>query len=219
MAGTHVTVRLVQTASEASRKRLTNTMMTISDKENLSGETEKRLLARVADRDRDAFANLFHAYHGRLFKFVFRLTGSYGAADELVNDILLTVWQSADRFRGDSKVSTWIFGIAYRQALRRLRGRKFAFVPITEDDAIAENSTARIEREDWVRHGIRALPPKQQLTVMLVYYLGLSCEETAEATGTPVSTVKTRMFHARRKLKDHLVTAGEPAGCEEHDNE
>lgn len=177
--------------------------MTLSKTDRLSVESEKKLLTRIAARDRDAFSELFRAYHPRLFKFVFRLTGSYNAADELVNDILLVVWQSAAQFRGDSKVSTWIFGIAYRQALRRLRRRRLSLVPLADDDA-ADDDTSTIEREDWVRHGIRALPPKQQLTVMLVYYLGLSCEETAEATDTPVSTVKTRMFHARKKLKSHL---------------
>lgn len=164
---------------------------------------ERQLLERIAHRDREAFDELFKVYHPRLFRFVFRMTASYRTADELVNDVLLVVWQSAQTFRGDAKVSTWIFGIAYRQALRRLRKRKYTTVPI--DDITAESySNNRLEREDWVRRGIDRLPPKQRLTVMLVYYLGLTCEETAAATGAPVNTIKTRMFHARRKLREYL---------------
>lgn len=166
---------------------------------------DERLLLQIADGDRDAFDRLYRSYQPRLFRFVFRLTGSYGAADELTNDILLTVWESAGRFRGDSKVSTWIFGIAYRKALRRLRSQKIRPVMLTDSHAPVDSTTAAVERQDWVRQGVRNLPPKQQLTVMLVYFLGLSCEETAKATGAPVNTVKTRMFHARRKLKDHLT--------------
>jgi len=164
---------------------------------------ERQLLERIAHRDREAFDEMFKLYHPRLFRFVFRMTASYRIADELVNDILLVVWQSAHTFRGDAKVSTWIFGIAYRQALRRLRKRKYTTVPI--DDITAEGySNNRLEREDWVRRGIDRLPPKQRLAVMLVYFLGLTCEETAAATGSPVNTIKTRMFHARRKLREYL---------------
>ena len=170
---------------------------------------ERQLLDRIAGNDRDAFDELFKVYHPRLFRFVFRMTASYRTADEIVNDILLVVWQSAHTFRGDSKVSTWIFGIAYRRSLRQLRKRKFTTVPISDDTAVDENSHKRIEREDWVRRGIDELPPKQRLTVMLVYYLGLTYEETAAATGSPVNTVKTRMFHARRKLREYLsISAG-----------
>lgn len=165
---------------------------------------ERQLLDRIAEHDRDAFDELFRVYHPRLFRFVFRMTASYRSADEIVNDILLVVWQSAGTFRGDSKVSTWIFGIAYRQSLRQLRKRKVTTVPMSEDTAVDENSQQRMEREDWVRRGIDELPLKQRLTVMLVYYLGLSYEETAAATGAPVNTIKSRMFHARRKLRAYL---------------
>jgi RNA polymerase sigma-70 factor (ECF subfamily) len=171
---------------------------------------DQRLLLRIADNDRDAFDDLFNRYRRRLFTFLFRLTRSHGAAEELANDVLLTVWQDAGRFRGDSKPLSWIFGIAYRKALAHLRKRKFKLVPFVERDAGVDENGARLEREDWVRQGIDALPPKQKLTVMLVYFLGLSCAETAKVCGVPLSTVKTRMFHARQKMKEHLVGSRDP---------
>jgi len=173
---------------------------------------EQRLLLRIADNDRDAFDELFNSYHRRLFTFLFRLTRSHGAAEELTNDVLLTVWKDAGRFRGDSKPSSWILGIAYRKALAHLRKRKLKLVPFVDQDTAAVENGARLEREDWVRQGIDALPPKQKLTVMLVYFLGLSCAETAKVSGVPLSTVKTRMFHARRKMKDHLIESRDPQG-------
>ena len=171
---------------------------------------EALLLRGVADSNRGAFEELFENYHARLFSFLFRLTRSHGAAEELANDVLMTVWKDAGRFRGESRVSTWIFGIAYRQALTHLRKRKLKVVSINDGDAIVGESDVQFEREDWVHQGIDALPPKQKLTVMLVYFLGLSCEETASASGVPVSTVKTRMFHARKKMKAHLISSGIP---------
>lgn len=179
-------------------------------RENSKNVAEARLLSRIADNDGEAFEALFESYHPRLFSFLFRLTRSHGAAEELANDVLLTLWKNADRFRGESKVSTWIFGIAYRQALTHLRKRKFKLVPFAEQDVTGDANDAQLEREDWVRRGIEELPPKQKLTVMLVYFLGLSCEETAKACGVPVNTVKTRMFHARQKMKRHLVASAAP---------
>lgn len=171
---------------------------------------ETRLLQRIADEDRAAFEELFDIYRPRLFLFLFRLTHSHGAAEELTNDVLLTVWTGAGRFRGDSKPSTWIFGIAYRQALAYLRKRKLKLVQIVDDHIGIDDSNMRAEREDWVRQGIDLLPPKQKLTVMLVYFLGLSCAEAAIASDVPLSTVKTRMFNARKNMKRHLVASRLP---------
>ena len=131
------------------------------------------------------------------------VTSSYQTSEEIVSDILYVVWDKAGSFRGDALVSTWIYGIAYRKTLDRLRKRRFTWLPLRAelpgDDVDASN-----ERADWVQSGILNLPPKQRLTVMLVFYLGLTYEETSQATGVPVNTVKTRMFHARRALKEYL---------------
>ena len=165
---------------------------------------EREILARIAAGDRRAFERLFGRYHPQLFRFAYRMTASYEAAEELASDVLLTVWQSADRYAGAAKVSTWIFGIAYRKSLKRLRRRRILPFTLREHDVVDSQAAERAEREDWVRGGIGTLPAAQRLTVLLVYYVGLSCEETAAATGVPVNTVKTRMFHARRKLKAEL---------------
>lgn len=168
-------------------------------------DRESALLQRIAKRDREAITELYRIYHARLFKFIFRLTRSYAAADELVNDIMLLVWQNAGAFRGESKVSTWIFGIAYRQAMRRISRTRMMLAQDSQVDEQPDNQNADIETEDWVWRGLQALPAAQQLTVILVFYVGLSYSETAEVTGCPVNTVKTRMFHARSKLRKSLA--------------
>lgn len=174
---------------------------------------ERALLQRVVERDRDALTELYRRYHGRLFKFIFRLTRSHSASDELVNDIMLIVWQNAAAFRGDSRVSTWIFGIAYRQAMRRVSRRRSKLWRYFEPDDLPSDSNACLETEDWVWRGLRSLPTEQQVTVILVFYLGLSYTETAEVTACPVNTVKTRMFHARRKLREYFSGSAAAEGA------
>jgi RNA polymerase sigma-70 factor (ECF subfamily) len=182
---------------------------------NNTNAAELLLLRRVAKDDDKAFGELFENYYPRLFTFLFRLTGSHGSAEELTNDVLLTLWETAGRFRGESRVSTWVFDIAYRKALAHLRKRKLKLVSFGDNDQASQAASSidlnsQLEREDWVRSSIDELPPKQKLTVMLVYFLGLSCAETAIATDVPVSTVKTRMFHARRNMKQYLAASGVP---------
>ena len=175
---------------------------------NPENEEELQLLIRVAASDKSALTQLYVMYHARLFKFVFRLTRSYSTADELVNDIMLVVWDKAGTFRGDSKVSTWIFGIAYRQALKRLSRKQISIASHLDVDHLPDTQSKTVEQEDWVRHGLETLPAAQRLAMELVFFLGLSYEEVAAVTECPINTVKTRMFHARRKLKEQLSSSG-----------
>jgi len=165
---------------------------------------ERELMAAVARQDRRALETLYRSYYARLFRFAFRMTRSHGAADEIVNDVMLAVWRSAKNFRGSSKVSTWIFGIAYRQALKRLSKKSLTIAPDFDPDDVPASDGASPEDRDWIRHGVDTLPAAQRLAVVLVFYVGMSYEEVAEVTDCPVNTVKTRMFHARRKLKGVL---------------
>ena len=173
-------------------------------------EEELALLHLVATGDRNALTQLYLVYHARLFKFVFRLTRSYATADELVNDVMLVVWDKAASFRGDSKVSTWIFGIAYKQTMRRVTRKQLQLTPLTDVEDSGHDLDSTMEIEDWIKQGLHALPAAQQLTVILVFYLGLTYEETSKVTDCPVNTVKTRMFHARRKLKEYLSASAVP---------
>lgn len=185
----------------------------------LAGKDSKdlALLELIAAEDRDALTDLYARYHPRLFKFVFRLTRSHTAAEELVNDIMLAIWRGAGNFRGDSKPSTWIFGIAYRQALKRLSRKSLSISEGFEVDRLPHADTGSFEREDWVRRGLATLPPTQRLAVELVFYLGLSYDEVAAVTDCPVNTVKTRMFHARRKLRQELQASASVADSQGED--
>ena len=175
-----------------------------------TGSGERAILRRIVNKDREALAEIYERYHSRLFKFIFRLTGSYAAADELVNDVMFLVWQKAGSFRGDSRVSTWVFGIAYRLSMQHFRRQRSNFPSVVDVDELPEEERQSFETVDWVEKGISLLPPAQRTTVILVFYAGLSYEETAQVTGCPVNTVKTRMFHARKKLKLLLADNAAP---------
>ncbi len=176
------------------------------------GDThERELLRRTASGDRDAFQALYHLYHRRLARFLTRMTRHYDLAEEIINDTLWIVWQRAGDFRGSSRVSTWVMGIAYRRALKTFR--RASLHPVAdESEAVDAGSDAGADidqaaRGQSIARALAALPVEQRLVVEFTYYLGHSCAEIAEIMDCPVNTVKTRMFHARRKLR--ILLAGE----------
>jgi RNA polymerase sigma-70 factor (ECF subfamily) len=169
---------------------------------------EHALVRRVAEKDREAFEVLYRAYYRRLMRFLFRITRRADLVEEILNDAMLVVWQKSSSFHGDSRVSTWIFGIAYRKALKALeRSTRLRHLVGDQDlpqlaapDAPADD----LELEDWLSTGLDRLSAEQRMVVESVYYLGLSYNDIAAIAQCPIGTVKTRMFHARRRLKDYL---------------
>ena len=186
-------------------------MMSLQDRNaQFSPDEEKALFERVVDRDKEALANLYCAYHPRLFRFTYRLTHSYGAAEELVNDVMMAVWDGAAKFRGGSKVSTWVFGIAYRKCMSHLRKKRVATDSEVSVEHLADTAPDAADDREWIREGLEQLPEEQRLCMILVFYVGCSYAEVAAITDCKAETVKTRMFHARRKLRTSMPDLAEP---------
>jgi RNA polymerase sigma-70 factor, ECF subfamily len=171
---------------------------------------DEDLLRDVARGDRRALDALYLGYHRRLARFLARIAPQYETIEEIINDTFLVVWQRAGEFRGASRVSTWIIGIAYRIALKSLR-RNDGLVRAQRYDSLPEpwvEPMIDAELRDWVVRGLSHLPIEQRLALELAYNMGHSIEEIAEITDSPVGTVKARMFHAREKLRQYLPVLG-----------
>jgi RNA polymerase sigma-70 factor, ECF subfamily len=181
-----------------------------SAKDEASDAADASELRAAGLGDRAAFALLYRRHHPRLSRFLRRFTPRRELIDEVVNDTMWVVWHKAAEFRGDSKVSTWIIGIAYRSMLKALRSG----APVEEIgegllDAheLAQAAAQHDEKgpdaelQNWVAQGLRTLPEDQRVTLELAYFMGCSCEEIAAVMGCAVGTVKARMFHARVRLR------------------
>jgi RNA polymerase sigma-70 factor (ECF subfamily) len=171
------------------------------------------LLRRIAARDRTALEELYTLYHRGLARFLTRITYRYELAEEIINDTFWIVWQHAGEFRGASRVSTWIVGIAHRRALATLRHASVRPDVVLEGTAgTASDPQDTVEQRQLLDRALASLPLEQRLALELTCYLGHSCDEVAAITDCPVNTVKTRVFHARRKLQQLLPSlAGLPA--------
>jgi RNA polymerase sigma-70 factor (ECF subfamily) len=180
-------------------------------------DDDTELIARVASHDRSAFETLFHRYYRRLFGFVYRLTRQPELVEEVVSDVLFTVWRDASRFDGRAALSSWILGIAYHKALkaigvegRRRRGAQPVELADVEADRGPgpESLMAAREASSALGRALGELSAEQRAVVELAYFEGLSYGEIARILDCPTNTVKTRMFHARRRLRAALPALG-----------
>jgi len=171
---------------------------------------EARLLERVAEGDLRAFEALYRIYHPRLSRFLMSVIRRPQLVEEALNDTMLAVWARPGSYSGASKPSTWIFAIAYRKALKALRGQDEA---VEDKDAETrqsgepgpEQELGRRQAQAALLSAIGGLSADHRAVVDLTYFHEIGYREIAEIMDCPVDTVKTRMFHARRHLKAKLA--------------
>ena len=173
-----------------------------------SRESDSELLSAIAAGDRRALEKLYLSYQRALGRFLSRFTQSRENIEEIINDTFMVVWRNADDFRRASQVSSWIFGIAYRTALKSIRRQKnhSAARSIGEWRVHTVDPVLEAEIQDWVMHGLNRLPEEQRLALELACHMGYSLLEIADITDAPIGTVKARMFLARQKLRQQLPT-------------
>lgn len=175
---------------------------------------EARLIGRIVERDRRAFEELYRLYHPRLTRFVITMIRRPELAEEVLNDTMLVVWNRPGAYDGSSKVSTWVFAIAYRKALNAIRGHDEPQEDKHADtreslDAGPEQQLGERQVREVLSKAMIELSADHRAVVDLTYFHEIGYREIAQIMSCPVDTVKTRMFHARRHLK--RVLAGQAA--------
>lgn len=184
--------------SARSHSKLDNALIAVDD---------TVLILAIQSRDRVALARLYLSYHGRLARFLARITRRPEDIEEIINDTFVVVWTHATAFRSESLVSTWITGIAYRLARHSIRRQKRQ-LPIWCAGILAEqraDPTRQAEVTNWLDCALDRLPVKLRVTVTLAYQMGFSIEEISQITRTPTRKVKSRMVHARFKLREAVA--------------
>ena len=170
---------------------------------------ERELLARVSAQDLQAFEQLYRIYQPRLARFLIGMLQRPQLIEEVLDDTMMVVWQTAGSFRGSSKLSTWIFAIAYRKALKA-RARWPEPVEDEEFDTRVSPDPGPDQQlhhhrlHDALVAAMNQLSREHRAVVDLTYFHGMGYREIAEIVDCPVDTVETRMFHARRRLKQAM---------------
>jgi len=187
------------------------------------------LLKRVALQDQSAFRELYTTHSRRVFAYALNMLNDRVRAEEVLVDTMHEVWKAPERYRGDSAFTTWLIGIARNKALMAYRARRPDELHDDLDD-IADSMAAETpdafaalaakQRSAGVQACMGKLSDEHRECMHLVFFEGLSLAEVAGVQGCPENTVKTRLFHARQKIRnclrlmlerDERQTAGERA--------
>ncbi len=176
--------------------------------------SDDMLLASIADGDRTAMHILYCRHNVRVYRFILRIVRDATTAEDLVSQVFLDVWRTAMQFQGRSQVSTWLLSIARFKALTAMRQRRFEDIDqedvrqIPDGTDTPETSLDRSDTSAILRACVAKLSPAHREIINLIYYHEKSVEEVGQIIGIPQSTVKTRMFYARKQLANLLKGAG-----------
>jgi RNA polymerase sigma-70 factor (ECF subfamily) len=177
-------------------------------------DSDERLIARIAQGDRLAMQALYARHNVRVYRFILRMVRNEATAEDVLSEVFLDVWRQAGRFGGRSEVTTWVLSIARFKALSALRKRVDAELDQDAQDAEPdegddpERQLVVKDRGEVLRQCLAGLSAEHREVLDLAYYQELSVEEAARVLGIPEGTVKTRMFHARKKLAELVKARG-----------
>ena len=178
------------------------------------------LLARIANKDESALAELHQRMAKRIYAFALNRLHDEGEAESVVVETLFAVWEKPHQFRGNSKLSTWILGIARNKIFVAFGDRSPQAEDVDEmsDELESEGLgvfeiVAQKQDREKILGCLDTLPDAQRECLHLVFYEGYSVKEISQFQLVPEGTVKTRLFHARKSMKSCLE--GEHSGSGE----
>lgn len=172
-------------------------------------EDDARVIEQLRARDMSAFEAFYKRHRPKLRAFIRGMVPSEQAVDEVFDDVMMVVWERIKDFEGRSKLSTWVYGIAYRRALKERKAPREVELPKTHEEtpdegAAADGPLEQITTTKKLQSVLGKLPDDQGSVVRLAYFEGLSYRDIGQVMDCPEDTVKTRMYHAKRKLKAAL---------------
>ena len=176
----------------------------------LAGCPDDELLRAVADGDTGALRVLYDRHSPWLTVRLVRRCNDRGLVAEVLQDTFVAVWQGAGRFRGEGEVAGWLWGVAIRRLVSRLRSRgrtnevPVADVAVGSDVSVEEQVLAGVEYGD-AGAALARLSPEMRAVVQATVLDGLTTREAGQLLGVPRGTVKTRLHRAKAQLRRELV--------------
>ncbi|MBN1927224.1 MAG: RNA polymerase sigma factor [Prolixibacteraceae bacterium] len=171
-------------------------------------EEDKYIIENILAGNTNGYRQLVHKYQGPVFRIVLKIVGNNEDAREVTQDVFVKTYESLYQYNNKYKFFSWLYRIAINNALMYMK-QKNKYIPI---DKIQNQMVDNVEsnkseetRDRFLNQSINMLPEKYKSVILLKYYAGLSYTEIAETTGIPEKKVKSRLFDARKLLKDHLL--------------
>ena len=167
--------------------------------------SDEALLARVAEKDREAFEVLYERHSARVLGLLLRIVNRRSEAEDLLQDTFWQAWRRADAFdpaRG--RAAVWLAMIARSRALDALRRRSLVSGGAEIPDVVLDDTTALVGQQEscqLARRALAQLPVEQRGAIQLAFFGGLTHEQIAERESIPLGTVKTRIRLGMRRIR------------------
>ncbi len=176
------------------------------------------LVEKIKNGDHQAFKYLFEHYRNQVFNVCYRMSGNRQEAEDAAQDVFLKVFHAIDTFRGEAKLSSWIYRIAVNTVLKRQRRKKLenwisldflfqdddTFQP-TSPEQTPDQYVENLQKEQIVQNAIQRLPERQKTALILFRYENLSYQEIAAVMGTSQSAVESLLHRAKDNLAQKLI--------------
>ena len=181
--------------------------------ENLQQMTDEQIIGRVRGGETRVFGELVQRYQDPVFGMALRLLGGRGDAEDVAQEVFLRVYRGLDSFKGEAKFSTWLYRITYNLCADWLRrnsraDRRAAMieeaVEVADGRVNLEEGILESETRDKVRRALNGLDERYRNVVVLLYYQKMSYEQIAAVLELPMKTVETRLYRARKLLRESL---------------
>ena len=175
------------------------------------------MVAMAGKGDEEAFQALYHRYEKRVFQYMISTLGDPNLTEETMVEVMVAVWKGAEKFRGASKVSTWIFGIAHHKAIdaiRRVSSHRQSSLPL--DDAaetvdLSDGPEDQVQQKNLAKltnQAMKDLSVDHREVLHLAFFEELSYQEISSLLEIPINTVKTRVYYAKQQLKGQMQSLG-----------
>lgn len=180
-------------------------------------DTPHALIVRLERGDAEAMTTVYRQHHTAVRAFAQRLVGDFEAAEDLVQDVFVALPGAIGRFRGDCALRTFLVSIAVNHAKNHVRSaarRRAALTRLAREpegtSSDPHREMERLELGSRLMLALDALPLEQRVAIVLAEIEERSSTEIATIVGAPEGTVRTRIFHAKRKLREILAAGGPP---------
>jgi RNA polymerase sigma-70 factor, ECF subfamily len=180
-----------------------------------SKNSDEHLVDAVQHGDDSAFRDLFLAHRAEVHRVVYRLLGPSNDLEDIIQEVFIQVHRSIGNFRGQAKFSTWLHRVAVNVTLQHLRRKRATIVSHT-DEHLEERPGGQSERTPQenaetqdrllaVYRALDQLSPKKRAVLVMHDMQGMNAQEIAKVVGSPVFTVRTRLFYARREFYKKII--------------
>lgn len=172
---------------------------------------EQKIIEDISKGDEEAFRILYENTAKNVYYYILRLVNDKELAEDLLIETYTQVWMSAKNFKGDSKVLSWIFSIARNLTMNEIKKKDYHLLELmdTESECAQQFSiTCQREISSIMKFALERLSPKHREILDLIFIHDFTYEEIAKILNIPINTVKTRIFYAKKKLKEILKDMG-----------